>query len=113
LIFFGVPHLFNQWRGEALSREKREIRDELSFQASQGLGKKQASSDEPESLASRIYRALDGVPRNGKWKREHKKLFSEPNKSKINFINPQRKNHCYEQWLCIHPPFRVEKIINI
>ncbi len=27
------PHLFNQWRGEALSREEREIRDEVSFQA--------------------------------------------------------------------------------
>jgi hypothetical protein len=28
------PHLFNQWRGEALSRGEREIRDEVSFQAS-------------------------------------------------------------------------------
>jgi hypothetical protein len=27
------PRLFNQWRGEAQSRGKREIRDELSFQA--------------------------------------------------------------------------------
>jgi hypothetical protein len=27
------PHLFNQWRGEALSRGEREIRDEVSFQA--------------------------------------------------------------------------------
>jgi hypothetical protein len=34
LIFFEVPHLFNQWRGEALSRGEREIRDEVSFQAS-------------------------------------------------------------------------------
>jgi hypothetical protein len=33
------PHLFNQWKGEALSREKREIRDEVSFQASQRLSK--------------------------------------------------------------------------
>jgi len=39
LIFFGVPHLFNQWRGEALSRGKREICDEVSFQASQRLTK--------------------------------------------------------------------------
>jgi hypothetical protein len=31
------PHLFNQWRGEALSRGKREIRDEVSFQAREGL----------------------------------------------------------------------------
>ena len=30
------PHLFNQWRGEALSRGEREIRDEVSFQASSG-----------------------------------------------------------------------------
>jgi hypothetical protein len=37
LIFFVFPHLFNQWRGEALSRGKREIRDEVSFQASQKL----------------------------------------------------------------------------
>jgi hypothetical protein len=37
LIFFGVPHLFNQWRREALSRGKREIRDEVSFQASEQL----------------------------------------------------------------------------
>jgi hypothetical protein len=75
LILFGVPHLFNQWRGEALSRGKREIRDELSFQASQGLGKKQASSDEPESLASRICRTLDGVSQNGKWKRGTPKSY--------------------------------------
>jgi len=67
------PHLFNQWRGEALSRGKREIRDELSFQASQGSGKKQASSGEPERLASRIYRTLDGVPRNGQWEGEQQK----------------------------------------
>jgi hypothetical protein len=33
------PHFFNQWRGEAQSREKREIRDEVSFQASQKLSK--------------------------------------------------------------------------
>jgi hypothetical protein len=59
------PHPFNQWRGEASSREKREIRDELSFQASGRLRKKRRSCDEPETLASRIYRTLDGVPRNG------------------------------------------------
>jgi len=33
------PHLFNQWRGEALSRGEREIRDEVSFQASDRLKK--------------------------------------------------------------------------
>jgi hypothetical protein len=33
------PHLFNQWRGEAQSREEREIRDEVRFQASQKLSK--------------------------------------------------------------------------
>jgi hypothetical protein len=33
-------HLLNQWRGEASSREKREIRDELSFQASDKPRKK-------------------------------------------------------------------------
>jgi len=43
LIFFGVPHLFNQWRGEASSRGEREIRNELSFQASDRLRKKQIS----------------------------------------------------------------------
>jgi len=37
LIFFGVPHLFNQWRGEAQSRGEREIREEVSFQASEKL----------------------------------------------------------------------------
>jgi hypothetical protein len=31
------PHLFNQWRGEALSRGEREIRDEVRFQASEGF----------------------------------------------------------------------------
>jgi hypothetical protein len=61
------PHLFNQWRGEALSRGKREIREEVSFQAREGSMKKRRNCDEPESLASRIYRTLDGVPRNGKW----------------------------------------------
>jgi hypothetical protein len=66
LIFFVVPHFFNQWRGEALSRGEREIRDELSFQASDKPRSKKTGSDEPESLASRICRTLDGVPRNGK-----------------------------------------------
>jgi hypothetical protein len=69
------PHLFSQWRGEAQSRGKREIRDELSFRASEESGKKQASSDEPESLASRICRTLDGVPRNGKWEGEDQKVI--------------------------------------
>jgi hypothetical protein len=68
-IFWCSPHLFNQWRGEAPSRGERKIRDELSFQASDRLRKKQTSSDEPESLASRIYRTLEGVPRNGQWER--------------------------------------------
>jgi hypothetical protein len=31
LIFFDVPHFFNQWRGEAQSRGEREIREEVSF----------------------------------------------------------------------------------
>jgi hypothetical protein len=66
LIFFGVPYLFNQWRGEAQSRGEREIRDEVSFQASERSTNKPTSSDEPESLPSRICRTLDGVPRNGK-----------------------------------------------
>jgi hypothetical protein len=33
------PHLFNQWRGEALSRGKRKIRDEVRFQARERLSK--------------------------------------------------------------------------
>jgi len=78
LIFFGVPHLFNQWRGEAQSRGEREIRDEVRFQASEGSRKKQTSSAEPESLLSRIYRTLDGVPRNGKWRREHQNALVMP-----------------------------------
>jgi hypothetical protein len=36
-IFFCSPPIFRQRRGEALSRAKREIRDELSFQASDKL----------------------------------------------------------------------------
>jgi len=68
------PHFFNQWRGEAQSRGEREIRDEVSFQASQGSREKRRSSDEPESLPSRIYRTLDGVPRNGKWERGTSKI---------------------------------------
>jgi hypothetical protein len=75
LIFFCVPPIFSQWKGEAQSRGEREIRDELSFLASQGPGKKQASSGEPESLASRICWTLDGVPRNGKWEGEDQKVI--------------------------------------
>jgi hypothetical protein len=90
------PHLFNQWRGEAQSRGEREIRDEVSFQASQQSTKKRTSSDEPESLPSRIYRTLDGVPRNGKWKRgTSKKLLTAPINLKSSSVNPQRKNRCY------------------
>jgi len=43
LIFFGVPPIFNQWRGEALSRGEREIRDEVSFQAREGSRNKRTS----------------------------------------------------------------------
>jgi len=71
----GVPPISSQRRGEAQSRAKREIRDELSFLASQRSGKKQASSDEPESLASRICRALDGVPWSGKSEGGHQKVI--------------------------------------
>jgi len=65
------PPFFSQRRGEAQSRGEREIRNELSFQASGGSGKKKTSSESPESLASRIYRTLDGVPRSGKFEGEH------------------------------------------
>jgi len=75
LIFFGVPPIFSQRRGEAQSRAKREIRDELSFQASDKLRDEQTGSESPESLASRIYRALDGVPRSGKSERGHQKVI--------------------------------------
>jgi hypothetical protein len=70
------PHLFNQWRGEALSRGKREIRDEVSFQASEELRKKSRGLDEPESLPNRICRTLDGVTRNGKWEGGNIKMLS-------------------------------------
>jgi hypothetical protein len=39
-----------------------------------------------------------------------KKLRSDSNESKIKFINPQRKNHCVQQWLCIQPSFRMDSI---
>jgi len=69
LIFFVVPHLFNPAEGEALSRGESKIRDELSFQASQGFRKKKTGLESPESLASRILRTLDGVPRSGTMRR--------------------------------------------
>ena len=69
------PHLKSQWRGEARSREEREIRDEVSFQASQESMKKPTSLDEPESLPSRICRTLDGVPRNGQLEGGNIKMF--------------------------------------
>jgi len=47
----------------------------LAFGRVRGQGKKQASSDEPESLASRICRTLDGVPWNGKWEGEDQKVI--------------------------------------
>jgi hypothetical protein len=67
LKFFDVPPIFSQRRGEAQSRGEREIRNELSFQASDKPRRKKTGSDKPESLASRIYRALDGVPRSGEF----------------------------------------------
>jgi len=67
LIFFDVPPPLQPVEGEALSRGEREIRDEVSFQASEGSTEKRISCDEPESLPSRICRTLDGVPWNGEW----------------------------------------------
>jgi len=72
-----VPPFFSQRRGEAQSRGEREIRNELSFQASGGSGKKKTSSESPESLASRIYRTLDGVPRSGKFEGEHPNVIEQ------------------------------------
>jgi len=77
------PRLFNQWRGEASSRGEREIRNELSFQASDRPRKKRRSCDEPESLASRIYRTLDGVPQNGQWERGTSKCLGHA----LNLLN--------------------------
>jgi hypothetical protein len=65
------PHLFNQWRGEALSRGEREIRDELSFQASNKPRKKKIGSESPESLASRISRPLMEYPGTDNGRGEH------------------------------------------
>jgi hypothetical protein len=114
LIFFGVPHLFNQWRGEAQSRGKREIRKEVSFHASEGSTKKRTSSAESESLPSRICRTLDGVPRNGKSRREHQKSYpDEPNKSKIKFIAHAKKKPLLDAVALHYPLFRVNFLIQI
>jgi hypothetical protein len=45
LIFFGVPPLFKPVEGEAQSRGEREIRDELSFQASDKPGRKKQAQN--------------------------------------------------------------------
>jgi hypothetical protein len=38
-----------------------------------------------------------------------KKVSTAPDRFKIQLhVNPQRKNRCHYQRLCIHPPFRVE-----
>jgi len=72
------PPIFSQRRGEAQSRGEREIRDELSFQASDKLRDKKTGSESPESLASRIYRTLGGVPRSGKLEGEHRNVLVMP-----------------------------------
>jgi hypothetical protein len=40
----------------------------LVLSRARGLGGKRKSSESAESLASRIYRTLDGVPQSGKWR---------------------------------------------
>ncbi len=40
-----------------------------------------------------------------------KKLPSAPDKSKINFSKPAKKNRCYQQRLCIQPSFRMDSRI--
>jgi len=44
------PYLKSQWRGEAQSRGEREIREEVSFQASEGLRKKLTSERRARKL---------------------------------------------------------------
>jgi hypothetical protein len=39
----------------------------LAFRRARGLSNKKTGSESPESLASRISRTLDGVPRSGQW----------------------------------------------
>jgi hypothetical protein len=82
--FLLFPPIFRQRRGEAQSRGKSKIRDELGSQPSQGLKIKQKSSESAESLASRNLRTLDGVPWSGKWKGGTKKSTHPPFESTFN-----------------------------
>jgi hypothetical protein len=38
-----------------------------------------------------------------------KKATQCPDKFKINFINHAKKKPLFYQWLCLHPPFWVDK----
>jgi hypothetical protein len=60
----------------------------------------------------RICRTLDRVPRNGKWEKGHQKVFSEPNKSRINSLT--RKEKTTATTVALHSPtFSGGQHINI
>ncbi len=69
LIFFWCSPPSSASAGGRLRQGGKEkfVTSELSFQASDKPRKKKTGSESPESLASRISRTLDGVPRSGKW----------------------------------------------
>jgi hypothetical protein len=81
LIFFGVPPIFNQWRGEAQSREKAKFVMSLALRRVRRSRSKRRSSDEPESLANRNLRPLTEYPEaeneKGDIKKAHTHYFNQ------------------------------------
>jgi len=87
------PPIFSQHRGEAQSRGEREIRDELSFQASDKLRDKKTGSESPESLASRIIGPLTEWPGAENERGNIKMLWSCPKFVKYLYAP---KNRCFQ-----------------
>ena len=71
------PPLKASGEGRLSQGGKEKFVTSLAFRRAGGSGKKKTSSESPESLASRIYRTLDGVPRSGKLEGEHKNAIGQ------------------------------------
>src|SRR4028119_1713480 len=76
-IFWCSPTSSASGGGRLSQGGKEKFVTRLAFRRAKGQQSKRRNSDEPESLPSRIYRTLDGVPRNGKWEEGTSKCARE------------------------------------
>jgi len=83
-IFFCSPPSSVSGGGRLSQGRKEKFVTSLAFRRATSPGGKKTGSESPESLASRISRALEGVPRSGKWRGGTEKSTQPPSQAAFN-----------------------------